>query len=330
MAAGRPFFVLNPGGRDPDQDFPDGPGNPAARGHPPVNFHAYAACMRGGFRGEAAGIPAGAGVLVLLRARHLPRALAACQRLRQAGCKVFAAWKEAGFPQVQESLAATGRWAVFCRIAEEADGALSPTQDLLPLYEAAGFAKVVFLPTPYPLEEPAWDFSIPLARREGVFVGTREFDSPTRNHRAALALAASLPPPLTVIHAGGWREKQAIRELAPHARLVKGPLPYPDYLRLMAGARVVFQLDASRVPGQVAGDALLCRMPCAGGDSAIERIAFPTLSGWGREPSEVLASIRRLLADDAAWEAAVRDARARAMPCLSFSAAQGKLRELLA
>ena len=29
--------VLNPGGRDPDQLFPDGAGTPEDRGHPPVN-----------------------------------------------------------------------------------------------------------------------------------------------------------------------------------------------------------------------------------------------------------------------------------------------------
>ena len=40
--------VLNPGGRDPEQDFRGGAG-PVEQGHPPVNFHGYAACTRGSF-----------------------------------------------------------------------------------------------------------------------------------------------------------------------------------------------------------------------------------------------------------------------------------------
>ena len=38
--------------------------------------------------------------------------------------------------------------------------------------------------------------------------------------------------------------------------------------------KIVLQADKSAVPGQVAGDALLCRMPCVGGDGAIDRLAF--------------------------------------------------------
>ena len=41
----------------------------------------------------------------------------------------------------------------------------------------------------------------------------------------------------------------------------RGTESYPDYLREVARHKIVLQLDRSRVPGQVAGDALLCRMP---------------------------------------------------------------------
>lgn len=46
----------------------------------------------------------------------------------------------------------------------------------------------------------------------------------------------------------------------------------------MARHKIVLQLDRSHVPGQVAGDALLCRIPCVGGDGAIERITFQKLA----------------------------------------------------
>lgn len=40
--------VLNPSGRDPEQHFAEG-ADPAEGEHPPINFHAYAACTRGAF-----------------------------------------------------------------------------------------------------------------------------------------------------------------------------------------------------------------------------------------------------------------------------------------
>ena len=62
---------------------------------------------------------------------------------------------------------------------------------------------------------------------------------------------------------------------------------YPDYLRDVAKHKIVLQLDCSHVPGQVAGDALLCRIPCVGGDGAIERIAFSKTCGEGRTIDEI-------------------------------------------
>ena len=65
-------------------------------------------------------------------------------------------------------------------------------------------------------------------------------------------------------------------------RVIDKRKPYADYLREVAKHKIVLQLDRSRVPGQVAGDALLCRTICVGGDGAIERIAFPAFCGDGR------------------------------------------------
>ena len=50
---------------------------------------------------------------------------------------------------------------------------------------------------------------------------------------------------------------------------------YVDYLRVMAAHKIVFQLDTSFVPGQVAGDALICRLPCVGGngDDRADRVS---------------------------------------------------------
>ncbi|MEI6280052.1 MAG: hypothetical protein WCQ16_11830 [Verrucomicrobiae bacterium] len=320
------FSVLNPGGRDPERTFPDGPGKPGDPGHPPVNYHAYAACRCGGFYREEKSVPAGT-VLVLLRKRNLRRALAAVASLHRRGCRVFVSCKESGSHQVADLLGDAARWNLFREICAAADGAISSTPELVPLYRAAGAPRAEFVPTPYPVDFPAWDFSRPLDKRHGIFVGTREFDTPSRNHLAAVVLAdgisRGLRCPLAVVNTEGRHGGMILKSLQkwnPLLAVIEAPLPYPDYLRLMARHRIVWQLDSSAVPGQVAGDALLCRMPCLGGNGAIERIAFGEFSAAGRE--ELAARARDLLQTDDAWQAAVHRAGALARESLSFRAAR--------
>jgi len=83
---------------------------------------------------------------------------------------------------------------------------------------------------------------------------------------------------------------------------VSQPLSYPEYLRLMARHRYVLQFDQSSVPGQVAGDSLLCRIPTVGGNGAVERVAFPALHGHGRSFEELVELARRLLHDHDFYE----------------------------
>jgi hypothetical protein len=75
-------------------------------------------------------------------------------------------------------------------------------------------------------------------------------------------------------------------------------MDYTDYLRCMAGHRVVFQLDQSMVPGQVAGDAGLCRSVAVGGNGSIDEILFPDFSARGQNWLEILAKTEQLLVDD--------------------------------
>lgn len=323
------FSVLNPGGRDPDQAFPDGPGKPDDPGHPPVNYHAYAACRRGGFYRDEKSVPAGT-VLVLLRKRNLRSALASVVALRRRGCKVFVSCKESGSHQVADLLGDVSRWELFQEVCAASDGAISSTPELVPLYRAAGCPAAEFVPTPYPVDFPAWDFSQPLEKRRGIFVGTREFAVPSRNHLVAVVMAdqisRDLSCPLAVVNVegrSGGMILKSLRKKNPLLYLIEAPLPYPDYLKVMALHRIVWQLDASSVPGQVAGDALLCRMPCIGGNGAIERIAFGEFSSAGRD--ELAARARDLLQNDEAWRAVVHRAGFVAGESLSFGAGAAAL-----
>jgi len=326
------FVVLNPGGRDPDQHFPNGAGDISDAGHPPVNYHGYAACMRGHFLRNVKSVPEGTRVaLVLLRKRNLRQALAAIEKLKARGVRTFISFKESGAHQVADFLSDYGRTMLFRRICAAADGYLSSTPDLESVYRGAGCRNGKFIPTPYPVEE--WDRSIPREKRLGFFVGTREFGVPSRNHWQAVALAndlsLELQVPAAVMNVHGRRGLMLLAEIRgsnPFLQIIAGPLPYRDYLRLLGAHRLVLQLDSSAVPGQVAGDALLCRTPCVGGNGAVERIAFPDLAAV--TPQQTADRVRELMTDDARWDEVVANSQRIARERLSFSAIRAELEAL--
>jgi hypothetical protein len=90
------------------------------------------------------------------------------------------------------------------------------------------------------------------------------------------------------------------------------------------------QLDRSHVPGQVAGDALLCRIPCVGGDGAIERIAFSKTFGTGRTISEIASMALDLLKNADLRAAIVAESQERALEHLSFQTVRSQLAKFFA
>src|SRR5207237_4687840 len=107
--------VLNPGGRDHEQRFAENR-SATANEHPPVNFHAYAACTHGAvFRDLKGAIASGWPVLLLLRGdfRASERAPAELKRTKR---KTVVALKETGAHQVAQQLSDPARFARFVRI----------------------------------------------------------------------------------------------------------------------------------------------------------------------------------------------------------------------
>jgi hypothetical protein len=311
--------VLNPGGRDPDQSFKDGPGQPDGNAHPPVNYHAYAACTRGAFYRSPALAARHRSVLLLLHG-DLSESQHALKILKAHGCFVAVSFKESGTQQVASQLSKRRRFQRFREIASIADLCLSSTPDLLPLFASVS-KRTIHLPTPYPLEFASWNFSRPSNERSGVFIGTREFDVLSRNHLLALSAARTFSVRITVINPdgkSGLRQLQALK--FPEDQLaVVAPLPYRDYLRLMACHRLVLQFDQSSVPGQVAGDSLLCRIPTVGGNGTVERVAFPALHGGGRTFDQLVELTRRLLNDDLFYHEQLATFERSSAPVLSFA-----------
>ena len=332
--------VLNPGGRDVEQQFPSLPA-PNEGAHPSINFHAFAACTLGAFhrdtrRAAAEKTP----VLLLLRSdfRASERALT---DLKKEDRTVAVSLKETGVHQIAHQLADPRKLGRFIKIVAQADACIATTPEAAEIYQRIRSkhdpTTVAFIPTPYPVEDQRWDFSMPGNEQSGIFIGTREWDVPSRNHFAALLVARQLceatGEPITVVNLAGSKGRRLLGELnfpERKLRLIEKWKTYPDYLRDVARHKIVLQLDRSHVPGQVAGDALLCRIPCVGGDGAIERIAFSKTCGEGRTSNEVASMALDLLKNRELREAVVAESQDRAREWLSFQTVRSKLANFFA
>ena len=326
--AGRDFrlTVLSPGGRDPALDFLSGINAPNDREHAPVNFHGYAACSGGRFeRGASRAIVAGQPVLLLLRGDFKATQRAVLE-LKQVGLQVVVSLKETGLHQIAQQLDDPKRAERFREIVRAADDCLAATPEALLFY-----GRGHFIPTPYPLHDSRWNFSRPFSERSGIFVGTREWDVPSRNHLAALVLALGLGEPVTVFDENPRRCRKVLEALGfslGGLRIIERHLSYRKYLEEMARHKIVLQADKSSVPGQVAGDALLCRMPCVGGDGAVDRLAFAQTCGFGRSLGELAELAARLLRDSGYHAELIRESQERARERIGYDVVAGQLAEL--
>lgn len=320
-----PLAVINHGGRDPFIDYAEGPGYFEQGVHPPVNFHAYAAATRGAFFDDAAGAVKDERFtvcLVLLRSKP-QAALDAVKMLKAAGRRVWVSWKECGQAQIAAQLSSARTREIYRQILALCDGMISPTLVAPPSAESL---PVQMIPTPYPVEFKEWNYDVPVDGRKGIFLGTREFFAPTRNHLnaliTALRVAVRTGTFVTVINTDKGKGKKLLDALkaGEQLRVVDGTLTYLDYLKLIARHRAVFQLDRSVVPGQVAGDALLARVPCIGGNSAIEQLAFPEICHPALSEPDAEIYLESVMTDDAVLGESVARSQALALEKVSFGA----------
>jgi hypothetical protein len=274
-------------------------------------------------------------VLLLLRSdfRASERAL---HDLKKQGRTVAVSLKETGLHQIAQQLCDRAKLARFMKIVAQADGCIATTPEAAEIYQRIRSkrepATVAFVPTPYPIDDQRWNFSLSPTEQSGIFVGTREWDVPSRNHFAALLVARQLceatDEAVTVVNLDGYKGRKLLEQLKfPEGklRLIEKWKSYPDYLRDVARHKIVLQLDRSHVPGQVAGDALLCRIACVGGDGAIERIAFSKTCGECRTINDVASMALDLLKNADLRNAVVGEAQERARKHLSFQAVRSQL-----
>lgn len=327
--------VLSPGGKDREQYF-DAATEPDSPAHPPVNFHAFAACTGGSFHRDAKLALADKNPVLLLLRGNFKATQSALMKLKQEKRTVAVSLKETGLHQIADQLRDARRLARFVDVVRQADGCIGVTPEATELFRLvrpkSDADKGVFIPTPYPLEDRQWNMSILPDQQTGIFVGTREWGVPSRNHSAALLLARQLceqtGEPVTVFNFDGRKGRNWLAGLKfPEGKLrvLEEKKSYADYVREVAKHKIVLQLDRSHVPGQVAGDALLARTICVGGDGTIERIAFANFCGAGRTFEQLAMIAEKLLRDTQARATAIVATQWRAMERLSFSATRKQL-----
>jgi hypothetical protein len=249
--------------------------------------------------------------------------------LKKSKRKTVVALKETGAHQVAQQLSDPTRFARFVRMVRTANGCVASTPEVADFFRLFRDNGIEYLPTPYPIEDENWNWA--MENRSGIFVGTREFAVPTRNHLPALLavkkLSDATQEPVTVFNFDRRRGTKLISEIGfRKIRVHEKRMGYRAYLGEVARHKIIFQLDRSRVPGQVAGDALLCRSVCVGGDGAIERIAFPETCGEKRGDAELIEIAQRLLTNENERRAVAERATKIAKEKLSFRAG----REILA
>jgi hypothetical protein len=279
-------------------------------------------------------------VLLLLRGdfRASERALT---DLKKEGRTVAVSLKETGMHQMAQQLRDAAKLSRFIKIVAHADGCIATTLEAAEIYQRVRSkhdpTTVAFIPTPYPVADQRWDFSVPRNEQSGIFVGTREWDVPSRNHLAALLIARQLceatGEAVTVFNLDGYKGRRLLGELnfpEGKLRLIEKRKAYPDYLRDVARHKIALQLDRSHVPGQVAGDALLCRIPCVGGDGAIERIAFSKICGEGRTIGEIASMALDLLRNADLRAAIASESEQRAIEQVSFQTVRSQLAKFFA
>lgn len=336
------IHVLNPQGKDFYQEFETQENIDAPAHHPPINFHAYAAATHGCFAQFTEQVIDKEGVVLVLLRRRMGRALKAIKKLHHGGFTVWITFKETGAHQIASCISRIGNRTKLTKCIALANAIVIPSPAARHFFRNLEIkdTPLIDLPTPYPVDHPAWStqFTEPLPR-EGIMIGTREFNVPTRNHAAAIRIAAQVATKnhcrLTIVNPKGKKFRDHIRKAVgklPEKLLdvIDQSLPYRDYLELIRSHRVIFQLDTSGVPGQVAGDCLLANTLCVGGNGEIESIAFPDYAMTTGELDcrnwiEILDS---LITDDALYTKSLEKSQAIAKSSLSFGAFRQGLESL--
>ncbi len=336
------IHVLNAQGKDLFQGFETKRDLAEPANHPPINFHAYPAATKGCFAQHTDQVLNKDGIVIVLLRRRMGRALKAIKKLRHSGFTVWITFKETGAHQITSAMSRMGNRAKLEKCIKLADAIVIPSPAARQFFRSLDTkdTPLIDLPTPYPIDHAAWSIKpSKKALGKGIMIGTREFNVPSRNHAAAIRIAAQVAEKshcqLTIINPKGKKFHDQIAKAVgdlpkKQLHLINRSLPYREYLQLISNHRIVFQLDTSGVPGQVAGDCLLANTLCVGGNGEVESIAFAdyAITNDDIDSGDWMKILIELITDDNVYGEALKNSRSIAASTLSFSAFRQRLKSL--
>ena len=274
-------------------------------------------------------------VLLLLRGpRHLSVAYNWMRYLKKAGRCVVVTFKEAGSIQVAAQYTRAADLRRLAAVLDLADGCLAPTPFLMDFFDLAR----------PPAVDPALPRRLPVADIPDALSGGRStlgfFHSARTGGGGFLSARASsifavAPAPRRAsrrapqLHQSDERgchghqpRRPARREGArgagvfgrsrrAHCACCRGRCPTLNTCARWRGTGSSSNSTAAACRDRSPGDALLCRLPCVGGDGAIEQIAFPDLAGHDKDPARLVEIAAAVLSDGEHYERAWRDGQMR-------------------
>ncbi len=333
-----PLRILNPNMQSPVHYFPDGAGNLDPDRCPPIGVYALAGCTRGSVHRTIDTLPSGEYPVLILLSGSLDKDKELIREVtREIPDKILlGCWKEGRLDRLAADLGEGAAFQQFTDMLGELNGVISVDARTSKLLKELHLARHnLYLPLPYPVDSPAWDFSVtPEGRGRGIFVSADGFDPTSESHGARIQFlnqfATKNHLKVTVYH----HFPDVLAGLEIPDELFTEPnrtLTYGEYLILMAEHRFVMGFGKDLIGGDVFGGALLSRSVYLAGDGDIAPLLFPET--FLESPEEIGAletAATRLLDDDGAYEEAVRGSQARALKHVSFAAARARLAEFFA
>lgn len=318
------------------QDFADYGRTVSSKQHAPVNWHAYAACTGGSVYKSINDLDYESFVLFSASRQFFHNDLKAFIQLSQSGVNCAFSIKGCGPLQFLPRLDSPSKMRRARGLMNEIPGCITPSKAILPVLRSMRDElpeeQTAFIPAPYPIEYSEWDFSKPLNERSDIYLATREFNHKNRYHLYALTVLKGIVRKLgcrvTVVNQDKGRGRSFYKAVGfrdDEINVLDSRRPYPQYLELLSSHKFVFQLDQSAVPGQVAGDAALCRMPCVGGNGTNEYILYRELNTLPSEFEAAVDLALRIYEDEDMQRQSIELAVKRAEEHMSFSKVRARL-----
>ena len=307
---------------------------------PPLGYIGFAVASHGRiFRTLTDSVADPQPILIVADAR-LEAAKSAIQTIRNAAAnaprRVLLTFVERAMKEIMAELRNPQSMERFKALLNLADGMIVSAPELLGFINSLNVnCQCIHIPAPYPLENPQWDVSLPTNQRSGIFFGDIPFREPDRNMLAWLYAAAEIAAKtghhLSIFSTPGFSQGPTAAQLGLSAPMFT-QIPacdYGSYLQHLASHRIVIKPNSLDGVSNVAGDALLSRIICVGGEGTLERVAFRESCGSGRSSDNIRAIAESLLTDDAFYDRQVEKSQQIAMQSMSFGAVNARLEEFL-